>query len=249
MKAKQENKLCENIYVTCRFIRESEDKDFIRSVTKYTNYQNPITQRDLHSNDSIQYDIQGILEKIGIFYERQLNEYRDLEDEKRLDALEAAQAYLCCELALPHSAKQDRRKLFTEYYPKIFDPTKSDLGYKLLISARTLEYALEKQSGSKRRKRKMLRAGKLPRERMSHLVISYGSYHIAAVLYNMFFSGKSLEELAKVTKGFDYRTKFNAKYKGIVDRMAEVLKTENIEKSRVLDFFKHNDASKFMWSP
>jgi len=79
---------------------------------------------------------------MGIFYERKLNEFREEEDDKRIDALDAAQAYLCCELQEPHRAKQQKKDLFDALYARIFDSSKPDLAYKLFISYRILEYSL-----------------------------------------------------------------------------------------------------------
>ena len=115
----------------------------MQSVTTYTNSQNAISERDLHSNDSIQYSIQTILNKFDILYERKLNEFKD-NDKLTIDALDTAQAFLCCELKKPHKAKQEKKKLFGVLYGEIFNSSKSDSAYKLFISYLVLDSVLEK---------------------------------------------------------------------------------------------------------
>lgn len=95
VKAEADGLLCDDVYVNTKFLAKTNENDFIQSVINFTNTQNAITDRDLHSNDQIQYDIQSILKNAGYLYERKLNEYKNDDSELRIDALEAAQAYLC----------------------------------------------------------------------------------------------------------------------------------------------------------
>ena len=104
------------MYINCRFIKRIADKEFINSVITFTNSQNAISERDLRSNDRIQYDLQSILKNNNILYERKLNEFQDEAETKRLDALDAAQSYLCCELQEPYRAKQQKKDLFGGLY-------------------------------------------------------------------------------------------------------------------------------------
>lgn len=241
VKADNDGKLIDDIYVTTKFIKRTNDTAFIQSVINYTNTQNAITDRDLHSNDQIQYDIQGILKDMDYFYERKLNEFREEDNDKRIDALDSAQAYLCCELEEPHNAKQQKRKLFNEFYNRIFDGAKGDLAYKLLISYKLLEYSSIKRAENRRRKAQTKRSGKTPRYRYSDLAISHGSFHIAALLYKKYFRNKPIDKLKKAIVGLDYYiAKFDKYYPSLIDKIERRLKKKNITRIDLLKYFKSN---------
>lgn len=238
MRANEDGKLSEDVYVTCRFIKRGEDK-FIQSVVTYTNSQNAISNRDLHANDNIQFRVQTILKNFGILYERKYNEFHTEEDDKRMDALDAAQAYYCCVLREPHRAKQDKRKLFSELYHRIFDDSDDDLSYKLLISYRIMEYVLSRHAESARKKRQTKKSGKKPRYNFADLIIAYGSYHIAAILYKEEIDSKSsslgFRDLAEKRK-LVYSDNF--KYQEALERIKKFVKEQKINKDELLKFFK-----------
>lgn len=247
IKAHEDKKICDDIYVTCRFIRRSDDQEFIQSVITYTNSQNQISDRDLHANDAIQYTIQTILKNIDISYERKLNEFIGIEDNIRLDALDAAQAYLCCELQEPHRAKQDKRKLFTKLYFTIFDDAKPDLAYKLLLSYRILDYVLKQQSQVLRNKQKRKKEGKTPRYRLKDLLIAHGSYHIAAILYRELYGNSISEDIQKYAKKDVYPANISEKYKEaltmLIKRVEDKITDHKTEKEALPQFFKSNESA------
>lgn len=244
VKADNDGKLLDDIYVTTKFIKRTEDTSFIQSVINYTNTQNAITDRDLHSNDQIQYDIQGILKGLGYLYERKLNEFKEEDSDSRIDALEAAQAYLCCELAEPHTAKQKKRKLFNELYDRIFDSSKGDLAYKLLLSYKTLEYSSRKRAENRNKKTKTKKKGKTPRYRFGDLIIAHGTFHIASLLYKRYFSKKSITELKKAINIYDrYVEKFDKHYPKLTERIENKLKKKGINRYDLAKHFKLNGIS------
>ncbi|MFA5368783.1 MAG: AIPR family protein [Candidatus Paceibacterota bacterium] len=237
--AKNDGKLANNIYITCRFIKRANDEKFVQSVITYTNSQNAISERDLHSNDPIQYNIQTILKNFDILYERKLNEFRDEEKSKLIvDAVDAAQAFLCCELKKPNKAKQDKRKLFGVLYDEIFDSTKSDLAYKMFVSHLVLDSVLEKQSEHRKKKQTTKKQGKIPKFKMEDLVISHGSYHIAAKLYQRWFN--ECENLEKIVKSKKLPKSFNTDYKKALSEISNKVSVENIERENLAKYFKAN---------
>jgi hypothetical protein len=238
IKAYEDSCLSEDIYLTCRFIKRSDDEQFIQSVITYTNSQNAISDRDLHANDRIQYDIQGILRNIGIYYERKLNEHKEQEDSIRIDALDAAQAYLCCVLQEPHRAKQDKRKLFNELYYRIFDKTKSDLAYQLLLSYRAMEFILDKQSGMRGKKRKIKKQGKTPRYRLSDLIVAHGSYHIASMVFKNMMSGVDSGKIEKFAKNFKITKTVEKIYEKALKDLEQHVTLHNISKENLPQYFK-----------
>ena len=243
LRAHREEKLQEDLYLTCRFIKRTTDDKFIQSVITYTNSQNAITERDLHSNDEIQYNIQTILKNFNILYERKLNEFRD-EDSKtkiKVDALDAAQAYLCCEMKKPHRAKQDKRNIFGKQYLTIFDENKHDLAYRLFLSFLVLETVLKNQAEHRNKKRKTQHEGKTPRYKVSDLVISHGSYHIAAKIYQKYFNSTTpTVDLERVVKNKKLPSTFSHDYKEVLDEISVFMESEGINREDFARYFKSN---------
>lgn len=238
IKAYEDGKLVDDIYVTCRFIKRIEKEDFIQSVITYTNSQNAISDRDLHANDRVQYEVQGILKGIGILYERKQNELKDEDDDKRLDALDAAQAYLCCELEEPHNAKQKKRKLFNDFYNRIFDSKKTDLAYRLALSARVMEYVLGKQIENRKQKSKTKKAGKSPKFRMSDLIIAHGSYHIATFIYRESYKNLSEDKIRKEVKKKTFSNGIIHKYNEGIKKLEGYVNKHEINREDLARFFK-----------
>ena len=240
IKAHEDKKLIEDIYVTCRFIKRIEHEDFIQSVITYTNSQNAISDRDLHANDRIQYEVQGILKSLGILYERKQNEFKDEDDDKRLDALDAAQAYLCCELEEPHNAKQKKRKLFNDFYGRIFDTKKIDLAYRLVISARVMEYVIGKQLENRKRKSKTKKAGKNPKFRILDLIIAHGSYHIATFIYRESYKSLSEDKIKKEVKKKTFSKDIITRYNEGIKKIEQYVEKHQINREDLPKFFKIN---------
>lgn len=237
IKARNDNKLSDNIYITCRFIKRTSDEKFVQSVITYTNSQNAISERDLHSNDPVQYNIQTILKNYNILYERKLNEFKDNDkNELVVDALDVAQAYLCCELKRPNKSKQEKKKLFGVLYDEIFDSNKSDLAYKLFISYLTLDAVLTKQLEHRQKKQKTKKEGRVPKFKIEDHIISHGSYHIAAKLYQKWFGGK--DDLEKIVKRKKLPNSFNDDYKLVIQDISKIITDKQVERENLPKYFK-----------
>ncbi len=150
--------LKENVDVLIKAI-EADDKDFIESVTLYTNSQNAIRLRDLCSNDEIQIKIQKILkDSYQYFYERKRGEFISLystieakkeflgEDFKNkvIDNENSAQAILAMYLDKPAQAKSEKGRIFMKenagFYDDIFTKNDDILTEKILMSWKLLKY-------------------------------------------------------------------------------------------------------------
>jgi hypothetical protein len=238
IKAFDDKKLKDDIYVTCKFIKRSDDEEFIKSVITCTNSQNAISDRDLHANDRIQCDVQGILRNIGIFYEKKLNEFKEEDDDLRLDALDAAQSYLCCELQEPNKAKQDKRKLFKDLYHKIFDHKNIDLPYKLLLSVNVIDYVLTRQSEGRAKKRKSKKLGKRPRFSITDLTVAHGSYHLAEMVYRELFYGLSHEKIEEAAKRPKLPEKVERIYTKVLDLLVKHIEDKKVKREEIPQFFK-----------
>nr|WP_314984144.1 AIPR family protein [uncultured Pantoea sp.] len=68
--------LDEEAKVTFRLLKSGGD-DFDLKVTKYTNSQNPVSERDFWSNDPIQQKLQNYFFNTSIWYEKREGEFRD----------------------------------------------------------------------------------------------------------------------------------------------------------------------------
>jgi hypothetical protein len=150
--------LKDNVEVLIKAI-ETDDKNFIESVTLYTNSQNAIRLRDLCSNDEIQLKIQKILlDTYRYFYERKRGELDSLyptpEPKKKLlgenykvkivNNENAAQGFLAMFLNKPAQAKSEKGRIFMKdeagFYDEIFNKNDDILAEKILMSWKLLKY-------------------------------------------------------------------------------------------------------------
>lgn len=69
-----------NIRVLARIIK-SDDNQFLKKVTINNNRQNPIMPWNLRANDLVQVGFEELFAKLGIYYERRENAYKNIADE------------------------------------------------------------------------------------------------------------------------------------------------------------------------
>lgn len=99
--------------ITLRIVTTGGE-DFDLKVTRYTNSQNPISERDFHANDEVQKRLQyDFFKSTNIWYETRRGEFR----KKAVGVLKItnesfAQCYLAYYLNAPHIAKQNKKFLF-----------------------------------------------------------------------------------------------------------------------------------------
>ncbi|MBI5892138.1 MAG: AIPR family protein [Deltaproteobacteria bacterium] len=156
--AYKKGELKDNVEVLVKAI-ESNNRDFIESVTLYTNSQNAIRLRDLCSKDEIQTKIQKILlDSYKYFYERARGEFDSLyptpeAKEKLLDEdykskiinnENAAQSFLAMYLNKPAQAKSEKGRIFMKdtagFYDDIFKRNDDIIPEKILMSWKLLKY-------------------------------------------------------------------------------------------------------------
>lgn len=106
-------KMDSDALITMRIMRTGGES-FDLQVTRYTNSQNPIDERDFHSNDEVQKRLQeDFFRYTDIWYETRRGEFRKRIKKSRVISNQYfAQAYLAYHLQDPFSAKTKRRKLF-----------------------------------------------------------------------------------------------------------------------------------------
>lgn len=133
--------------VLCR-IYETKNEKLSTEIAEYTNSQNPVSSRDIRSNDYLQRKLEKDLLTQGYFYERKKNQYQTEEKIKRIDAEKAGQALWSFFHLKPGEAKNLKRKVFGEEYENIFhDELNSE---DIILSYEVLRYIDEQKSLAKK---------------------------------------------------------------------------------------------------
>ena len=110
----ERKKMNEDTLITLRVV-ETGGSDFDLNVTRYTNSQNPISEKDFHSNDEVQKRLQNdFFDKTNVFYETRQGEFiKDkYPDSIKLTNELLAQYYLAYFVNDPFSAKQKKARIF-----------------------------------------------------------------------------------------------------------------------------------------
>lgn len=133
--------------VLCR-IYETKNEKLSTEIAEYTNSQNPVSSRDIRSNDYLQRKLEKDLLAQGFFYERKKNQFQDEDKNKRIDAEKAGQALWSFFHLKPGEAKNLKRKVFGEEYENIFhDELNSE---DIILSYEILKYIDEKKRLAKK---------------------------------------------------------------------------------------------------
>jgi hypothetical protein len=105
---RKQAKMDEDVLITLRLLK-SGGKDFDLQVTRYTNSQNPISDRDFHANDDVQIRLQNESFNTKIWYEKRQGEFRGKIPEyiEIVPNFEFANAYLAYELQAPEIAQKN----------------------------------------------------------------------------------------------------------------------------------------------
>lgn len=110
----------ENALISLRVVK-SGGQDFDLKVTRYTNSQNPISERDFHSNDEVQKRLQSdFFNYTNIWYETRRGEFRKrIKGITKLTNESLGQIYLAYKINDPFNAKQNKKLIFysTDIYP------------------------------------------------------------------------------------------------------------------------------------
>jgi hypothetical protein len=108
------------VNILCR-LYETQDKDLSSRIAEFTNSQNPVNNRDIHSIDILQIKLEREFFALGFFYERKKNQFTDKPKNKRIDAEKMGQAVLAFYGEKPSEAKNEKRKIFADFYNDIFN--------------------------------------------------------------------------------------------------------------------------------
>ena len=122
----------DNIEVLCR-IYQTSNRELSISISEYTNSQNPVTSRDIRSNDYVQKKLEKELLAKGFYYERKKRQFQEQSKDKRIDAERAGQALMAFFTKLPAEAKDNKRSIFAEKYEDVFNDLVSADGVLLAL--------------------------------------------------------------------------------------------------------------------
>ena len=186
----------EDVVVLVRII-ETSSEDVKHLIAEATNSQTPINARDLRANDRQQKQFETTFLDLGYYYERKSNQYAGEAKDKRIDAFDAAQAYLAFGLGMPEVAKKDRGRIFGDLYDTVFSDELTV--HKLLKSYNILELI---------NKRKSTLRARLRRDENIHkggLALIDGAFHVIFALSQLIErSGYELWEHKISDKDIDY---------------------------------------------
>jgi len=109
---REQKKIDRDVLITLRLL-QSGGKDFDLQVTRYTNSQHPISERDFHANDKVQIRLQNESFNTKFWYEKRRDEFRG-EMPKGIEFIPNfvfAYAYLAYELQQPATVLKNSHNL------------------------------------------------------------------------------------------------------------------------------------------
>ncbi len=109
---RQQAHIDKRILITFRLL-QSGGKDFDLQVTRYTNSQHPISDRDFHANDEVQIRLQNAFFNSQLWYEKRRDEFRGKTPNgiKIISNVTFANAYLAYELQAPDIVLENSQNL------------------------------------------------------------------------------------------------------------------------------------------
>ena len=172
-------------------VYETKTPEINVRIAETTNSQTPIRSRDLRANDEIQRKLEEAFLAKGLFYERKANQHKDKEKRLRIDALEAAQAYVAFHQSEPLVAAKDRGKIFGDLYDSVFT---DDLTAELLLASTE---AFKPIAEAKKALQKAIRGGR--DYDVDDLFLIDGGYHfLFCIAYLAESAGVSLLDVGEV---------------------------------------------------
>jgi hypothetical protein len=122
--AYQKEELADDVSVLLR-LYSTDNPNLIDKITLTTNNQNKITDRDLRANDSVQRDIEHIMnDSYGYLYERKNKQYKGISRSQRhlvIPSPKAAQSYLAIVRLKPSNARGYLGAIWSDFYKEIFE--------------------------------------------------------------------------------------------------------------------------------
>lgn len=217
--------------ITLRTVTTGGD-DFDLRVTRYTNSQNPISERDFHSNDEVQKRLQfDFLKHSNVWYETRRGEFRKkIQGISKLTNEILGQNYLAYFVNDPFNAKQNKKLIFVTknlnangLYEIIFN---SDTKYDDMLVSYYLNLFVDRKRKATKTRIDSIDTMQLTKEEEKLLefdFIQYSNFEIMALFKLLFFkanedniksvSGKMISffeknTIEKIEKGYTFISNF-----------------------------------------
>jgi hypothetical protein len=253
----EREKMDEYGLITLRTVTTGGD-DFDLKVTRYTNSQNPISERDFHSNDEVQKRLQfDFLKYSNIWYETRRGEFRKkINGITKLTNEILGQNYLAYFINDPFNAKQSKKLIFVSktinsngLYEIIFnEDTKYDdmlISYYLNLLVDRKRKTIKKEIDSIDTTKNLTKEQELLLE---YDFVQYANFEILA-LFKLLFLKSNEDNLkginGKVISYFDNDTieKIEKGYTFIIDFIYSDLKDRKKLNSKIVNsvIFKNKD--------
>jgi len=221
-----------NINLLCR-LYETRDKDLSSRIAEFTNSQNQVNNRDIHSIDTVQIKVESDLLALGYHYERKKNQHSEQIKPSRIDSEKVGQALLAFQHGMPSEAKNQKRIIFGEKYDDIFSDT---LTAKEVLLVYDLYQRIENEKNT----------------RKADILNNYEEYgYLSYTTYWILFIMKRLAEDLNMTLSYENVDEIFAIYpfviafiESMVKDEKEKLKNKN-EKYIHSIFFKYNAPKKY----
>ena len=201
-------------------------KDFDLKVTRFTNSQNPVNERDFHANDEVQIRLQkDFLKKTNVWYETRRGEFsRSPRNVLKIRNEDLGQSYLAYYLTDPFNAKQNKKLIFVSssinkngLYEKIFN---QNTAYDDMLVAYYLHSYIDKERKDLSKIIKNIDTSSITKDQESMLdydFVQYAGFEILSLLkilfYHMNENKKQLNSklityfekntLSKISKSYD----------------------------------------------
>jgi hypothetical protein len=134
----------ENTFVMVRLYElAADDQELVQDITYATNSQNPVDLRDLHSNDTIQKQIEIGVHDLGFTYKRQRDD--GTTGSQTISSSLAVETVLAVWRKRPHQAKFQRKEHFGKLYDLIFTDLNAAQAILAVLIYRSVDNSRKKQ--------------------------------------------------------------------------------------------------------
>lgn len=223
-------------------VYETRDPDLTKKITIATNNQNPISIKDLRSNDDIQKKIQEYI-KMTYCYEVEIkrNEFKnksDIDKSRIITNEKMGQAFLAVILGKPHTALSSKASIFNSNYDRIFN-NKSHEG--LMLSYLILHHA------NLKKKQEITEYDQLKVD-----IIMYAHFHIAYAIGKILLNKnkikiKDLDKIKDLNLGIiNGRIDIESLYDDVVDKIYLNINQSEDSYKNIMSFLRKSESLNIM---
>jgi hypothetical protein len=214
------------VNILCR-LYETKDKELSSRIAEFTNSQNPVNNRDIHSIDILQIKLEKEFLAMGFFYERKKNQFTDKSKDKRIDAEKMGQAVLAFYGEKPSEAKNEKRKIFADFYDSIFNANLRT--NEVLIAYKLYEFVEEE---------KLKRKKDIVTDYENKGFISYCTYWVLYIMHQ-------ITSILSINISEEYLDGIKSLYSDIIDILQAFVDSEKTKKNNKESLYTHGQFFKY----